>query len=150
MNHAGVSPMSQRVRAAIEQVVEASVNRPYRDRWAQEEADRVRGLVGQLIEAPADCIALTRSTAHGMSLLAEGLDWKEGENVVGAAGEYPANVYPWMALAGRGVEYRQVTPAGGRVTAESVLALADARTRVVALSHVGFWNGFRADVETIG
>lgn len=42
MNHAGVSPMSDRSRAAIEQVVEASINRPYRSGWAQEEAvDRV-------------------------------------------------------------------------------------------------------------
>ncbi|TME07961.1 MAG: hypothetical protein E6I69_06745, partial [Chloroflexi bacterium] len=51
MNHAGVSPMSDRGRAAIEQVVEGMVSRPYRDRWSQEEADRVRGLVGQLINA---------------------------------------------------------------------------------------------------
>jgi selenocysteine lyase/cysteine desulfurase len=150
MNHAGVAPMSRRVAAAIEQVVEASVNRPYRDRWAQDEADRVRGLVGQLINAPPDTIALTRSTAHGMSLLAGGLDWKPGESIVGAMGEYPANVYPWMALAVRGVELRQAKPSDGRVTVESVLTLMDERTRVVALSHVGFWNGFRVDLETIG
>ena len=40
MNHAGVSPMSAAGgRAAIEQVVDASMNRPYRDHWAQDEAD---------------------------------------------------------------------------------------------------------------
>jgi len=150
MNHAGVSPMSQRAQAAIEEVVDASVNRPYRDHWAQDEADRVRALAARLINVSADSIALTRSTAHGMSLLAQGLDWTAGDNVVGATGEYPANVYPWMALAVRGVELRQATPVGERITTDSVFELVDARTRVVALSHVAFWNGFRLDVQAIG
>jgi cysteine desulfurase/selenocysteine lyase len=150
MNHAGVSPMSRRAGAAIEQVVDASMNRPYRDHWAQEEADRVRELVARLINSSADSIALTRSTAHGISLLAQGLDWKAGDNVVGATAEYPANVYPWMALESRGVEFRQAQPAVGRITPDAVFSLVDARTRVVALSHVQFWNGFRVDVEAIG
>ncbi len=142
--------MSRRSQAAVEQVVGASVNRPYPDYWAQEEADRVRRLVGRLINAAPDSIALTRSTAHGMSLLAGGLAWRPGDNVVGAMGEYPANVYPWMALAADGVELRQATPTDGRISVESVLNLMDERTRVVALSHVEFWNGFRVDVEAIG
>lgn len=150
MNHAGDAPMSERVRAAVERVLEVRVTQPYRPNWSQDEARRVRELVGRLINAPADSIALTRSTAHGMSLLAQGLDWKEGENVVGAIGEYPANVYPWMAMRDRGIEYRLARPVGGRVTFESVFSLVDGRTRVVALSHVAFWNGCRLDIETIG
>ncbi len=150
MNHAGVSPMSQQAGAAVERVVDASMNRPYRDHWAQDEADRCRELVARLINAAADSIALTRSTAHGVSLLAQGLPWKAGDNVVSASGEYPANVYPWMALEPRGVQLRQVKTVGGRVTADGVFSLVDAQTRVVALSHVEFWNGFRVDIETIG
>jgi cysteine desulfurase/selenocysteine lyase len=150
MNHAGVSPMSLRAAAAIEHVVDASTNRPYRDHWAQDEADRVRELVGRLIHASPDSIALTRSTAHGISLLAQGLEWKAGDNIVSATGEYPANVYPWMALEQHGVEFRQAKPFDGRVTAEGVFSLVDARTRVVALSHVEFWNGFRVDIDAIG
>lgn len=150
MNHAGVSPMSLRGRAAIESVLDASVNRPYRPRSSQQEGDRVRGLVAQLINGDPDSVALTRSTAHGISLLAQGLEWKAGDNLVGAQGEYPANIYPWMALADRGVEFRLAPAIAGRITPESVLALVDARTRVVALSHVEFWNGFRVDIETIG
>ncbi len=150
MNHAGVSPTSERARAAIEHVVEASMNLPYRDHWAQDEADRVRELVARLISASADSIALTRSTAHGISLLAQGLNWKTGDNVVGALGEYPANVYPWKALEARGVHFRQAKPIEGRISPDSVFAMVDARTRVVALSHVEFWNGFRLDIEAIG
>ena len=150
MNHAGVAPLSERVRAAVDQVLEGSIHRPYRPHWSQDEADRTRGLVAELINAQPESIALTRSTAHGVSLIAQGLDWKSGDNVVGATGEYPANVYPWMSLADRGVEYRQAQPVDGRITAAQVFALANARTKVVALSHVEFWNGFRLDIEQIG
>src|SRR5258708_21604067 len=150
MNHAGVSPTSERARAAIEHVVETSMNLPYRDHWAQDEADRVRELVARLINASGDSIALTRSTAHGPSLLAQGLDWKAGDNVVGALGEYPANVYPWKALEARGVRFRQAKPIEGRISLDSVFAMVDARTRVISLSHVEFWHGFRPDHEAIG
>src|SRR6266571_2477606 len=150
MNHAGVSPLSERSRAAIEQAVEASMHLPYKPGGALEEANRVRGLVARLINGSPDSIALTRSTAHGMSLLAAGLDWQPGDNVVGAHWEYPANVYPWMSLDARGVEYRQTRPEGGRISPDAVFALVDERTRVVALSHVEFWNGFRVDIEAIG
>ena len=150
MNHAGVAPMSLRVRAAVERALDTSTNRPYPDHWAQDEADRVRGLVGRLINAPAESIALTRSTSHGLSMLAQGLDWKPGDNVVGAVGEFPANVYPWMALADRGVEFRKANPVGGRTSCEAIMSLVDERTRVVALSHVQFWNGYRVDLAGIG
>ncbi len=150
MNHAGVAPMSLRVRAAVERALDTSTSRPYPDHWAQDEADRVRAFVARLINAPASSIALTRSTSHGLSMLAQGLDWEAGDNVVGAMGEYPANVYPWMALANRGVEFRQAHPVGGRITCEGLMALADERTRVVALSHVQFWNGYRSDLVAVG
>jgi selenocysteine lyase/cysteine desulfurase len=150
MNHAGVSPMTERSRAAIEQVVDGALNRPYPAGAAFEEADRVRGLAAQIINGSPDGIALTRSTAHGLSLVAQGLDWERGDNVVGAQWEYPANVYPWMALAADGVEFRQAKLVGGRVLADTLFSLVDERTRVVAVSHVEFWNGYRVDIEAIG
>lgn len=150
MNHAGVSPMTERSRAAIERVVDGALNRPYPADAAFEGADRVRELAARLINGSPDGIALTRSTAHGISLVAQGLDWKRGDNVVGAEWEYPANVYPWMALAGDGVEFRQTKLVGGRVLPDAIFSMVDERTRVVALSHVEFWNGFRLDIEAIG
>jgi selenocysteine lyase/cysteine desulfurase len=150
MNHAGVSPMSERARAAVEAMAGHLTAKPLTSPLAMEEADRLRASLARLFNCGADHIALTRSTAHGISLLAAGLDWQPGDNVVGARGEYPANVYPWVALRQRGVEYRPADNAGGRVTPQSVLRLVDARTRVVALSHVEFWNGYRVDIQTIG
>ena len=120
MNHAGVSPMSERARAAVEAMAGQLTAKPLTSPLAMEEADRLRESLARLFTCGADHIALTRSTAHGISLLAAGLDWQAGDNVVGARGEYPANVYPWVALGRRGVEFRMADNTGGRVTPESV------------------------------
>lgn len=150
MNNAGAAPMSERGRAAIAALMEQLTSRPYPGGLAGEQADRLRGSIARLVGAEPETIGLVRSTAHGLSLLAQGLDWREGDNVVGARGEYPANVYPWMALCDRGVDFRMAEPVAGRVLSDAVLSLVDERTRVVALSHVEFWNGYRVDIEAIG
>lgn len=142
--------MSERSRAALDERTERLTTAPYSDGLAEEEADRLRGSIARLVGAEPETIGLVRSTAHGLSLLAQGLDWRAGDNVVGARGEYPANVYPWMALRDRDVEYRMADLDAGRLTPAAVLSLVDDRTRVVALSHVQFWNGYRVDVEAIG
>ena len=150
MNHAGVSPMSERAKAALENLMEQMVTRPYPEGLSQEEAERLRHSIGRLVGAGPRTIGLVRSTAHGVWVLAQGLDWQPGDNVVGAHGEDPANVHPWMALRDRGVVYRPAEPVEGRLTPELVLSLVDERTRVVALSHVEPWNGYRVDLEKIG
>jgi cysteine desulfurase/selenocysteine lyase len=150
LDHATVSPMSERGRAALASLLEQQTTRPHLNGADQETADRLRAALGQLLQAEPETIALTRGTAHGISLLAQGIDWRQGDNVVGAAGEHPSNVYPWMALQDRGVELRLAQPTDGRITAEAVLSLVDDRTRVVALSQVQFWNGYRLDVGRLG
>jgi cysteine desulfurase / selenocysteine lyase len=150
MNHAGVAPMSERVRAAVYQVTQQMSEEGYAPDAYAETLDGLRGRLATLIGVSPDQVSITRGTAHGISLLARGLDWKEGDNVVGARLEYPANLFPWMAARDRGVEMRLVEPAGGRVTPEAVLSLVDGRTRVVALSFVEFWNGYRVDLAEIG
>lgn len=150
LNHAGTSPMSLRSRGAVEGIVNDLARRPRQQDRFLEDLDRLRGTLAGLVGGDADGLTITRGTAHGISLLAQGLDWREGDNVVGARLEYPANLYPWMAQARRGVELRLVEPAGGRVTPESVFARMDERTRVVALSAIQFWNGYRIDIARIG
>lgn len=149
-NHAGTAPMSLRSRAAVETVVNDLTRAPRRQDRFLEDMERLRRTLARLIGGSPDGLAVTRGTAHGLSLLARGLDWQAGDNIVSARLEYPANLYPWMAQAGRGVELRLVEPDGGRVTPEAVFALMDERTRVVALSSVQFWNGYRLDIARIG
>ncbi|TMD55191.1 MAG: aminotransferase class V-fold PLP-dependent enzyme [Chloroflexi bacterium] len=150
LNHAGVSPMSSRVRAAVEEATHMlSEEAQFFERY-QQIVDELRSSLATLVSVSPDQVSITRGTAHGISLLARGLDWKEGDNIVGARLEYPANLFAWMACRERGVELRLVEPEDGRVTPEAVLSLVDGHTRVVALSFVEFWNGYRVDLAEIG
>lgn len=150
LNHAGTAPMSLRSRAAVEAVVNDLTNRPRQQHRFLEEMERLRQALARIVGGDPEGLTVTRGTAHGISLLAQGLDWRAGDNIVSARLEYPANLYPWMAQKKRGVELRLVEPDGGRVTPEAVFAMMDGRTRVVALSSVQFWNGYRIDIGRIG
>ena len=108
------------------------------------------GDAAQMIGAKPEEIALVNNTTGGISLVAEGLDWRDGDNVVTFADEFPSNVYPWMNLASRGVETRRVpADVSGRPDLEKLAAACDARTRIVTVSWVGFATGYRHDVRRI-
>ena len=115
-----------------------------------EGADQVRAKVGRLINCdPAD-IAFLKSTGEGISLVALGLDWKAGDEVVTYDQEFPSDVYPWLGLRRRGVEVKFVRDRGRhRFDAKDVEELIGPRTRVVSLSLVNFNSGFRAPIEEI-
>ena len=82
--------------------------------------------------------------------MAEGLDWHPGDNLVTAAEEYPANLYPWLNLAARGVELRRVPSRGPRIDVDDIHAAIDGRTRLVSLSSVEYASGFRNDLARVG
>jgi selenocysteine lyase/cysteine desulfurase len=103
-----------------------------------------------MIGAEADEIALVGNTTAWISLVAEGFDWKQGDNVVTLADEFPSNVYPWLNLESRGVETRRIpTEVSGRLDLERLAAACDARTRIVTVSWIGFATGYRHDVARI-
>jgi selenocysteine lyase/cysteine desulfurase len=108
---------------------------------------KARTLAAEMINAEEAEIALVPSTTAGISLVAEGFPWREGDNVVTLANEFPSNLYPWMNQRFRSVETRRVTvPPDGRVDLDRVLAACDHRTRIVSLSWIGFASGYRLDL----
>lgn len=150
LNSGGCSPLSLRGRTAAEEVLKRWTDTPGYFGWIWETVERVRESVGEFLNVPAHTIAFAKSTTNGINLLAQGLDWKPGDNVVGVHGEHPSNAYPWLVIKDRGVEYRMAEMVEGRTLAEDIFALVDDRTRVVTLSHVQSWNGYRIDLEAIG
>lgn len=116
----------------------------------QARAEEVRGCFATFIGAEPMDIAITSSTAAGINVVAQGLRWRRGDSVVVPSIEFPANMYPWMHLAGRGVQLRRIDPKDGRITVDDLLAACDQTTRVVAVSLVQFSTGFRVDIEALG
>jgi selenocysteine lyase/cysteine desulfurase len=100
-----------------------------------------------MINADETEIALVPSTTAGISIVAEGFPWRAGDNVVTLENEFPSNLYPWMNQEFHGVETRRVAVRhDGSVDLNAVLAACDSRTRIVALSWIGFASGFRLDL----
>lgn len=112
--------------------------------------DRCREKVGRLWGGVApDRIAFMPSSAEAMSWLARGLDWREGDNVVTTRLEFPSVAYAWRNLRARGVEIRMVPARDWVVDEADLLAAVDARTRVLAVSHVSFYTGQCLDLERL-
>ncbi|WKW11199.1 aminotransferase class V-fold PLP-dependent enzyme [Pseudogemmatithrix spongiicola] len=153
-DHASIGVIPQRARDAVA---------AYNDKRAEMHAmraedffpqlDRSRALIAQFIGASAEEIALTTNTSWGVNLAAYALPLGPGDIVLGSEGEFPANVYPWMAAAKqRGFTFELVPMRGFAVDEDEILRRieTDPRVKGVALSWVSFWTGYRIDAKRIG
>lgn len=149
-DHAAVSPLS---RPAQQAVVDWAQQASHEGDtvWGQWEQrlEKVRQSAAAMIAADADEIALVPNTTAGINLVAEGFPWSDGDNVVTLANEFPSNLYPWMNLQSRGVETRRVPVDEGSVDLNRILDACDARTRIIAVSWVGYASGWRIDVDQL-
>jgi selenocysteine lyase/cysteine desulfurase len=110
-----------------------------------------RGVAARLLGCGEDEVALLGPTALGLNLVADGLEWRAGDEVVYHADDYPANVYPWTKLAARGVRPVALRPERpGEITPDLVEAALTPRTRLVALASAHFLGGYRIEVDEIG
>jgi cysteine desulfurase/selenocysteine lyase len=149
-DHAAVAPVSGPAAAAMQTWVEQSVAEgdTMWPEWGRQ-LKSMRQSAANLIGASTDEITLVPNTTAGINLVAEGLDWRPGDNLVTLADEYPSNLYPWMHLADRGVETRRVPTADGVVDYDQLADHCDERTRLITVSWVAFSNGCRRDLDAI-
>lgn len=153
LDHAAVGPLPQPAADAIADFArEASEHGDTLwPQWA-EENERLRGDFADFLNCDREEIALIPNTSYGINLVAEGLRWQPGDNIVIPAGEFPSNLFPWQSQQRHEVELRIVPAAAdgsGRIDNAAILAAVDARTRLVAASWVGYASGFRLDLEPL-
>ena len=152
MDVAGRSVISREVRAAIDaQLDERMMNGGDKTPFFAL-IERARERFARLIGAEADEISYTKNISEGLNVIATGLDWRAGDNVVLCPElEHPNNVYPWLNLRDRyGIEVRMVAARDMHIGVDAMLERMDARTRVATVSSVTFAPGFRTDVEALG
>jgi selenocysteine lyase/cysteine desulfurase len=151
LDHAAVSPLPAPAVAALhDYATSLASNGVAAVREWTHRLRHVRELSAKLIAAEPDDVYFVPNTTHGICIVAEGFPWQAGDNVVLAAEEYPANQYPWMNLARRGVEVRAIPSRGSRIVIDDLRAAMDARTRVLTVSAVEFASGFRHDLDVLG
>jgi cysteine desulfurase / selenocysteine lyase len=155
LNHAAVAPWPRRAVAAVTRFAQANGRRGAADypSWLATE-QRLRERLADLLQAPSpQDIALIKNTSEGLSILAQGLDWRAGDNIVGIAQEFPSNRLPWEALQDLGVGYRTLDLYAacdqGQDPEAALEQLCDERTRLVAVSSVQYARGLRLDLERL-
>lgn len=149
--HAGVCPLPRRVAAAMQQHLDAATRDDQEAVVPDADLRETRRLAARLIGAETAEIAFVSSTSMGLALVASGLPWQSGDNVVCYQDDYPANVYPWLNLGKRGVAMRFVEPQiYGKITVDDLERVVNQQTRLVALSSVHYLSGWRLDVDAIG
>ncbi len=150
-DHAAVAPITRAAQQAMaEYAKDIAENGDVNERQWVDRVEQIRRLAGQLLQAEPQDIAFVKNTSEGVGIVAEGLLWQPGDNVVIAEEEYPANVYPWLNLADRGVEVRRIATRDRRIWIDDLREQIDGRTRVVSLSYVEYASGFRNDLDAIG
>lgn len=152
LNHAAVAPWPARTVRAVREFAEENAARGsqrYMD-WVAHET-HLRQQLATLIGAPdAADIALLKNTSEGLSIVAHGLDWKAGDNVVITNQEFPSNRIVWESLRGYGVEVRHVDLAAGATPEQALIDATDSRTRLLATSSVQYATGLRMHLAPLG
>ncbi|MBT5621390.1 MAG: aminotransferase class V-fold PLP-dependent enzyme, partial [Verrucomicrobia bacterium] len=149
--HAAVCPLPACARDAVSDYAAACTGGDQEDFVPANLLRDTRQLAANLLGAELREIALVGPTSLGLSFIAQGIDWQPGDNIIVHGDDYPSNVYPWMALAEKGVELKRLEPgAPGRIEPEDVFALIDPRTRMAALASCHYVSGYRIDIGAIG
>jgi len=150
LNHAAVAPLPKRVADAMRARIadQEDVGSHNWERWRETELS-ARALAAELVGCRPDDVSLVRSTSEGLSLVAQGLNWRKGDAVLVGEEEFAANVAPYLALQRRGVGVRRFATPGGRVHPESVIPLLKPPVRLLALSWVAFHTGWVAPVAEL-
>lgn len=113
-----------------------------------KQMDEVRKSGACLLECDSDEVALLGPTSLGLSLVANGIDWQAGDEIITYLDDYPANVYPWKKLEEKGVNVVFLRPERvGEITPELVSAAITPRTKMLALASNNFLSGYRLDIE---
>ncbi|MBV9130611.1 MAG: aminotransferase class V-fold PLP-dependent enzyme [Verrucomicrobia bacterium] len=151
MAHAAVTALPRVVANAIIRFTEESAANFENFAALVQSIQEARISAANLIRSSPEEIALIGPTSLGLSLFANGIDWRTGDEVICYLDDYPANVYPWLNLRSRGVTVRLLQPAEtGALTPELIGEALTSKTKLVALASCNFVSGYRVDLNAIG
>ena len=147
--HQGPLPLVA-VREATHALADKAAPHRIRDDDFAQVPARLKGALGRLAGVPADEVILGNSTSYGLQLLVQGVDWRQGDEVLLVDGDFPATIVPWLPLAERGVRVRLLRPEGGTLDAGQLAAELTPATRLFCCSWVFSFTGQTVDLAALG
>ncbi len=150
LNAAAVAPLPSPVAEAMCAVIERQLRLGvfgYPDE--QREIAVARAAAARLVGVAPGEVAFVAGAAEAIGKIADGLDWKDGDEILLPDIEYPSNCFPWAAQHRRGARLALVRSDCGRVEADEIIGRITKHTRVVAVSWVQFASGYRTDLKPL-
>jgi cysteine desulfurase/selenocysteine lyase len=152
LNHAAVSPWPLRTSNAVKAFAEENSRHGAQNylKWLKTESD-LREQLKRLINAPSkDDIALLKNTSEALSVVAEGVNWNKGDNIVSSNEEFPSNRFPWLAQAKHAVEFREIELSENKSAEQAIIEACDDKTRLITISSVQYGTGKVINLKQIG
>ena len=147
LNHAAVGPVPTSIACAAARAGEMQGCDPAEmNETLAEKMAAARNSAARLWGAAPERIAFVQNTSHGLSLIANGLPMQRDDQIVVSSQEFPSNYLPWLRQNTQVIDFPLNQ---GRLTAETLASALTDKTRLVALSHVQFHNGYRADLASL-
>src|SRR3954469_1337420 len=151
LGHAAVCALPRRVAEAISHYAFNATQGDQEALLPLFKIQKSRELAAKLLNAQPDEIAFVGPTTLALGYVANGLKFRKHDNILIYHDDYPSNVYPWMALADRGVEVRLINVRElGKIRAVDVQGQVDENTKLVALASCHFITGWRINLTAIG
>jgi len=152
LNHAAVSPWPIRTKQAICAFAEenSTIGSFNYLKWMKNE-DELRAQLASLINAAStEEIALLKNTSEALSVVAYGINWKSGDNVVISNQEFPSNRLVWESLKNQGIEVIQIDLNSTESPELALINALNSRTRVLSISSVQYATGLKMNLEKLG
>jgi selenocysteine lyase/cysteine desulfurase len=150
LDHAAVGPLPRSVVEAVKTVTEEKLyGELYWDSW-EKLGEKTRIAIATLLNAIPEEIALTPNTSEGLGIVGNGLSFESGDNIVTSKLEFTSNLFIWQALCKRyHLNLRIVSAKNEKLEIDDFSKVIDDNTRLVAISHVQFSNGFKIDLKEL-
>lgn len=151
LNVANQGPLPLIAARAAQAAIEAK-KLPYKitDNLYFDVPDRIRKNLAQLIGAEADEIAITSGASAGLSIVAAGIEWQPGDEVLVGRGEFPAHVAAWLPYMKAGkLRVRTIAQRDRFITAEDYEREIGPQTKLVSASLVRFDDGALLDAKRV-
>ncbi len=152
LNHAAVSPWPRVTGKAIEKFTQENTRygASHYPHWLKVEK-ALKQKLALLLNSPSENdIALVKNTSEALSMVAYGLSWQAGDNIVIAHQEFPSNRIIWQSLQQFGVSIKWVDLNSHATPEEAYLKAIDSKTRLISVSSVQYADGLRMDLKTLG
>ena len=151
LNCAHQGPMPKATVEELNEALEWKLS-PYHltsDRF-REVPSKMKSAIGKLINIPPEEIILTNGASYGIHLLANGIPWKSGDEVLLMQGDFPSDILPWLALKKKGVTIRFIEPKEHVLSAEELIENISPSSKLLCITWVHSLSGYTIDIAKLG